>query len=78
MSLMNQFKPATLLIAAVLAFGCNKNRDESRSNANSVTDAPVVAEFTTLDTNTWVNGSPVSLVDARGKNVILIEAWHPT
>ena len=70
------------LIAVVLCtplfFGCNKNHDDVRANATSSPDAPAIAEFTSLDPSFWVNGSPVSLTEAKGKHVVLIEAWHPT
>ncbi|HRI67985.1 MAG TPA: hypothetical protein PK156_27300 [Polyangium sp.] len=68
--------PLALCIA--LGFGCNKNHDDVRANATSSTDAPTIAEFTSLDPSSWVNGSPVSLTETKGKHVVLIEAWHPT
>lgn len=80
-------KFVTLAIFAILSLGCNKNHDETRANASSnlnhwgsgspPADTPVVTDFPTLDAKAWVNGSPVSLGEARGKHVILIEAWHP-
>lgn len=66
-----------LVIAALLAFGCNKNHDETRSSAKSLTDPSSITDFSSLDATAWVNGAPVSLAEARGKNVVLIEAWHP-
>jgi hypothetical protein len=73
----SSFKLATLAFFAILSFGCNKNHDETRANATSAADSAVVADFSTLDAKAWVNGSPVSLDGARGKHVVLIEAWHP-
>ena len=70
------FKPAALALFAILSFGCNKNHDETRSNAESA-DTPAIAEFSALDAKSWVNGAPFSLTEARGKQVVLIEAWHP-
>lgn len=66
-----------LALFAIHAFGCNKNHDDARASGASSTDALVVGEFTTLDGSSWVNGAPMSLDAARGKQVVLIEAWHP-
>lgn len=71
-------KFSTLLALATL--GCNKNHDEPRANstaAPAAPDASVIADFPSLEAKAWVNGNPVSLADARGKHVVLIEAWHP-
>jgi len=70
-----------LVFATILAIGCNKNHDETRSSASSLTDPSAsttsIADFSSLEASAWVNGSPLSLAEARGKNVVLIEAWHP-
>lgn len=65
------------LLALLLALGCEKKRDEAAAPAPSasVKDAPV-ADFPSLSPDAWVNGSPVSLAKAGGKNVVLVEAWH--
>lgn len=73
-----RLNPIPLVLCTVLAFGCNKNHDEARANATSTVDAQPIAEFSSLDSNAWVNGPPASLADARGKHVVLIEVWHPT
>lgn len=74
-------KFVTIAFLAIVALGCNKNRDETRSNATQIehlgVNGSVVTDFPTLDAKAWVNGSPVSLDAARGKHVVLIEAWHP-
>lgn len=67
----------SLMLVGILAFGCNKNHDEARASGAPSSDALVVGEFTTLDAASWVNGAPISLDAARGKQVVLIEAWHP-
>lgn len=73
-----------LVIAALFAVGCNKNHDETRSSVNSLNDSSSsssslssIADFSSLEATSWVNGAPVSLAEARGKNVVIIEAWHP-
>ena len=84
MTFASFFKPATLAFFSILAFGCNKNHDESRANASSASSAAdasamgEIADFSSLDAKAWVNGSPVSLVESRAKHVVLIEAWHPS
>ncbi len=77
------FKPATLTFFGILAFGCNKNHDDTRANATSAADASTIAaeaiaDFSSLDAKAWVNGSPLSLTESRAKHVVLIEAWHPS
>lgn len=72
------FKSVSLVFGlALFALGCTKNHDETRANATSIAEGPVIAEFSSLDPKAWVNGSPVSLNESRGKHVLLIEAWHP-
>lgn len=68
-----------LVFATLFALGCNKNHDETHSSATSLTEASssAIANFPSLEPTAWVNGLPVSLAEARGKNVVLIEAWHP-
>ncbi|HMY19205.1 MAG TPA: hypothetical protein PKA58_22930 [Polyangium sp.] len=68
-------KFSTLL--ALVTLGCNKNHDEPRANATAAPDTSPIADFPSLEAKAWVNGNPVSLADARGKHVVLIEAWHP-
>lgn len=70
-------KFSTLL--ALVSLGCNKNHDEPRANSTAAPDASAIAiaDFPSLEAKAWVNGNPVSLADARGKHVVLIEAWHP-
>lgn len=73
------------VFSAFFTFGCNKNHDETRSSANSLTEpspsasafSSSVADFSSQESTSWVNGTPISLAEARGKNVVLIEAWHP-
>jgi hypothetical protein len=69
-------KSAAIVIAATLSLGCNKSRDSGSTTSAPVDSAPV-ADFPSLDAKAWVNGSSVSLGEARGKHVVLVEAWHP-
>ena len=81
MTFASFFKPATLAFFSILAFGCNKNHDETRANASSASDASAISEiadFSSLDAKAWVNGSPISLMQSRAKHVVLIESWHPS
>lgn len=80
MSLVTNVSRSTLLLLALfvpLALGCSKKADDARTNAPATPDAPAIAEFPSLDTKSWINGNPVSLAEARGKHVVLIEGWHP-
>jgi hypothetical protein len=81
MSYASFIKCAPLAVAAILAFGCNKNHDEARVNAPAVIETPAVtsiADFSSLDAKSWENGTPISLTESRGKHVVLIEVWHPS
>ena len=80
MSLAAKVKFPTLMLLALVALfaaGCSKKPDEARTNAPATPDTPAIADFSSLDAKSWINGNPISLAEARGKHVILIEAWHP-
>jgi hypothetical protein len=67
----------SLVAATLLVLSCNNNHEKAQPTVNSGTESSTIADFPSLESSAWVNGTPVSLTDARGKNVVLIEAWHP-
>jgi predicted outer membrane protein len=65
------------LLALLLAAGCEKKSDPSAAPAPAASAASAAAaDFQSLSPEAWVNGPAFSLSAARGKNVVLVEAWH--
>jgi len=63
------------LALSLCGLGCGKKSTEKSAPAQD-TKAGLVADFPAIDPNAWVNGAPVTLSTLRGKNVVLVEAWH--
>ncbi len=64
-----------LSLLSLGGLGCGK-KSTDRSAPAQDTKAALVADFPAIDPNAWVNGAPVTLSTLRGKNVVLVEAWH--